>query len=74
MDDDSNESTEVNDVTGVGRSESETERLGRGWWRETGSWFQRQGEAYRRERSGEHGLWLTVDSSSCTEKERLGLS
>jgi len=29
----------------------EKEKLGWGWRREAGSWFQRQGEAYRKERS-----------------------
>ena len=33
------------------KGESEIERLGWGWWREVGSWFQRQAEAYLKERS-----------------------
>jgi len=41
MDDESGETTEEDDVTGVGRGESEIERLEWGWWREAGSWFQR---------------------------------
>jgi len=31
--------------------ESELERLVHGWWREGKSWFQRRGEAYRKEQS-----------------------
>jgi len=38
MNDGSGETTEDD---GVGRGESEIEKLGWGWWRETGSWFQR---------------------------------
>jgi len=38
-------------VTGIGRDKSEIERLGWGWQKEAGSWFQRQGEAYWKERS-----------------------
>ena len=34
-----------------GLGESELERLVRGWRREAGSWFQRRGEAYWKERS-----------------------
>ena len=36
------------EVTGAGRG---VKRLVRGWRREAGSWFQRKGEAYRKERS-----------------------
>jgi len=43
MDDESGESTEEDDVTGVGRGESEIERQGWGW--------QREGEAYWQEQS-----------------------
>ena len=50
MDDDSGESTGVDDVAGVGRDESELEWLVRSCRRETGR-FQRRGEAYRKERS-----------------------
>jgi len=38
MDDESGESTEEDDVTGVGRGRSEIKRLRWGWWREAGSW------------------------------------
>jgi len=47
--DESGESTQKDDVTGVGRGESETERLHRWRWRrKAGSWFRWQGEAYQR--------------------------
>jgi len=49
MDTESGESNEQDDVTGVGRDESEMESLGWGWWREAESWFQRQGETYPKE-------------------------
>jgi len=35
----------------VGRSESKTERPARGCWSEAASWFQRRGEACRKDRS-----------------------
>jgi len=44
MDGESGES----DVTGVERGQSDLERLGWGWRSETGSWLQRQREAYRK--------------------------
>jgi len=40
MDDESGELTQENYVTGIGRGESEIERLGSGWSREARSWFQ----------------------------------
>ena len=52
MDDESGESMEpVEEVPLVELGESELERLVRGWRREAGSWFQRRGEAYWKERS-----------------------
>ena len=51
VDDENGESTQLDDVTGVGRAESELDRLGCGLRSEAGSWFQRQGEAHRKERS-----------------------
>jgi len=52
MDEQSGESKEE-EVIGEGTGESEMEELVPewGWWRDTGSWFQRQGEAYRKMRS-----------------------
>jgi len=38
MDDESGESTEQDDVIGVGRGESELDKLGWGWWSETGTY------------------------------------
>ena len=55
MDDESGELMEpMDEVPLVGLGESESERLVRGWRREAGSWFQRWGEAYRKERSVIH--------------------
>jgi len=51
MDNESGEFMKGDEETGEGRSESEIERLVHGCWRETGSSFQRKGEAYRKERS-----------------------
>ena len=52
MDDESGESMEpMEEVLLKGLGEAELERLVRGWWREAGSWFQRRGEAYWKERS-----------------------
>ena len=51
MDGDSGESAEENEVAGVGRDESELEWLVRCGRRLAGSWFQRRGEAYWKERS-----------------------
>jgi len=48
MDDESGASTEEDNMAVVGKGELE---IGWGWRSETGSWFQRQGEAYRKERS-----------------------
>jgi len=39
------------EVTCAGKRGTEIQKLVRGCLRETGSWFQRQGEAYRKERS-----------------------
>jgi len=47
----SGESTEGEDVVGAGKGKSEIERQGWSWWREVGSWLQRQGEAYQKEQS-----------------------
>ena len=51
MDNESGEFTEGDEERGIGRSESDVERLVRGCWTETGSLFQKRGEAYRKERS-----------------------
>ena len=52
MDDESGESMELmEELPLIGLSESELERLVRGWQREAGSWFQRRGEAYSKEQS-----------------------
>ena len=52
MGDESGESMEpMEEVPLVGLGESELEKLVRGWRTEAGSWFQRRGEAYRKERS-----------------------
>ena len=51
MDGESGKLTQWEDVVGAGKSESETEKLGRVWRGEVGSWFQRHGEEYRKERS-----------------------
>ena len=50
MDNESGETIEE-EVIVIGRCELESERLLWGWRREDGSWFQRRGEAYRKERS-----------------------
>ena len=50
MDDESGESIEPM-VQVPHEGLNELERLVRGWRREAGSWFQRQGEAYWKERS-----------------------
>jgi len=39
------------EVTCAGKRGTEIQKLVGGCFRETGSWFQRQGEAYRKERS-----------------------
>ena len=55
MDDESGESTELMEKVPLKElSESELERLLRGWRTEAGSWFQRRGEAYWKERSDIH--------------------
>ena len=52
MDDESGESTEpMEEVPLVQLGEAELEILVRGWRRGAGSWFQRRGEAYWKERS-----------------------
>ena len=52
MDDESGESMQpIEEVPLVELGESELERLVRSWRREAGSWFQRRGEAYWKERS-----------------------
>ena len=52
MDDESGDSMEpMEKVPLIGLGESELERLLCVWWREAGSWFQRRGEAYWKERS-----------------------
>jgi len=51
MDGESGELTEWEDVVGAWTGRAETEGLIWGWRRELGSWFQRQGEAYQKERS-----------------------
>jgi len=40
----------IEEVPLIGLGESELERLVRGWRGEAGSWFQKQGEAYWKER------------------------
>ena len=52
MDDESGESMEpTKEVPLIQLGEAELERLVRGWRRGAGSWFQRRGEAYWKERS-----------------------
>ena len=52
MDDESGESMELMEEMPLkGMGEAELERLVRGWRRGAGSWFQRRGEAYWKERS-----------------------
>ena len=52
MDDESGESMElIKEVALKELGEAELERLVRGWRRGAGSWFQRRGEAYGKERS-----------------------
>ena len=52
MDYESGESMEpVGEVPLIGLGETELQRLVRGWRGEAGSWFQRRGEAYWKERS-----------------------
>ena len=52
MDDESDESMEpMEEVPLIQLGEAELERLVRGWRRGAGSWFQRRGEAYWKERS-----------------------
>jgi len=45
------EGSESESTEGRSRKRQVTHRLGWGWWRELRSWFQRQGDAYRKERS-----------------------
>ena len=52
MDDESGESMELMEEVPLEKlGEAELERLVRGWRRGAGSWFQRRGEAYWKERS-----------------------
>ena len=52
MDDESGEFMElVEEVPLKELTDAKVERLVRGWRREVGSWFQRRGEAYWKERS-----------------------
>ena len=52
MDDKSGESMELMEEVPLKElGDAELERLVRGWRREAGSWFQRRGEAYWKERS-----------------------
>ena len=52
MDDNSGESMELmKEVPLKELGDAESERLVCGWRREAGSWFQRRGEAYWKERS-----------------------
>jgi len=52
MDDESGELMEpMEEVPLIQLGEAELERLVRGWRRGAGSWFQRRGEAYWKERS-----------------------
>ena len=52
MDDESDESMELMEKVPLKElGESELERQVHGWRREAASWFQRRGEAYRKERS-----------------------
>ena len=52
MDDESSESMEpMEEVPLIQQGEAELERLMSGWRRGAGSWFQRRGEAYRKEQS-----------------------
>jgi len=77
MDEQSGELTAKNEVTGAGRGELKMDRLGWGWRRDSGSWFQRQAEAGRKERSvnrnnvDEQDDWQVMKSDSCKQiKER----
>ena len=52
MDDESGESMELMEEVPLEElGEAELERLVHGWWREAGSWSQRRGETYWKERS-----------------------
>ena len=52
MDGESGESMELmEEVPLIELGDAELERLVCGWWREAGSWFQRWGEGYWKERS-----------------------
>ena len=74
MDDESGESMELMEEVPLKElGESELERLVRGWRREAGSWFQRRGEAYWKERSVV-GREDDVDGrASVTKDEERGL-
>jgi len=51
MDGESGESTDTDHVVGARKGKSKIEKVGWGWRTELGSWFHRQGETYRKERS-----------------------
>ena len=52
MDDESGELMELMEEVPLKElGDAKLERLVHGWRREAGSWFQRRGEAYRKERS-----------------------
>jgi len=52
MDDESGELMELMEEVPLKElGDAKLERLVRGWRKEAGSWFQRRGEAYRKERS-----------------------
>ena len=52
MDDESGELMELMEEVPLKElGDAKLDRLVRGWWREAGSWFQRRGEAYWKERS-----------------------
>ena len=78
MDDESGESMEsIEEVPLIELGEAELERLVRGWRRGAGSWFQRRGEAYWKERSvirreddvDGRAMWPKMKSECCEEAE-----
>ena len=86
MDNESGESMEpMEEVPLIELGEAELERLVRGWWRGAGSWFQRRGEAYWKERPtpdpwtihllmccwDENKQWVLTDWQRSTRKETI---
>ena len=74
MDDESGESMEpIEEVPLIQLGEAELERLVRGWWRGDGSWIQRRGEAYWKERSVIRREDDVDGRASVTKDEERGL-